>query len=100
MAQLDLLGGAPVPSWPPPVPPVTFHPAPFRRNCEGQRLDCFHCQMNAHRFRLRQPVAGWHKLTDMVILKAVTTITGRDGSTLSLCAQHDREHQERGDCDG
>jgi hypothetical protein len=55
--------------------------------------------MNAARFRRREPVEGWRTRSDVVILKAVVAITGRDGSTLRLCKQHDQEREERGNED-
>lgn len=100
MEQLDLLGGQPVPAGPPRVPSVTFYLRPFRRDCSGERIPCGHCQMNAFRFRRSEPVEGWRTRDDVVILKAKITITRCDGSTLSLCAQHAQEHEEREDRDG
>ncbi len=100
MDQPSLFGGPPVPAGPVRVPPVTFYLRMSRRNCEGQAIPCGHCQMNVHRFRAGAAVPDWRSRDDEVILRATVIITHRDGSTLSLCAQHDREYQERGDRNG
>lgn len=100
MEQLDLLGGS-VPTGPPRVPPVTFHPRAHRRSIRGEAYtSCAHCVMNVRRFRAGHSVGAWADDMDVVILKAVSLITQPDGSTLALCEQHAQEHEERGDQDG
>lgn len=100
MEKLDLFGGS-VPVGPPKVPSVTFWPISSRRDIRGEgRIQCGHCQMNAQRFRAGKPVLGWHSRSDIKVLHAIFLITQRDGSTLTLCAQHAQEHDERGNRDG
>lgn len=95
--QLDLLGGAPKPVAPLRVPSVTFYPRALSRKLGREHAQCGHCQMNARRFRDGKPVEGWSRESDVKILSAFVLITQRDGSTLSLCDQHAREHEERGE---
>jgi hypothetical protein len=94
--QLDILGGS-VPTGPPAVPPVVFHSRTFRRSIRGESAtQCGHCVMNARRFYRGRDVGDWLDDMDVVILQAVLLITQPDGSTLTLCAQHAQEHEERG----
>lgn len=92
----DLFGGT-VSGGPPPVPPVVFHEAPHRRRIRLERqVRCGHCQMVARHVHDGGPVGCWRTAADIMILNAVYLITQTDGSTLELCEQHAREHEERG----
>lgn len=94
--QLDILGGS-VPTGPPLVPRVVFHPRAFQRSIRGEAATrCGHCVMNARRFYDGAAVGEWLTDVDVVILTAVQIITQVDGSTLTLCEQHAQQHHERG----
>jgi hypothetical protein len=96
--QLDLLGGPPKPAGPQqPVPPVLYRSYEQRRDVTDERRGCAHCLMNRERWH-RNPssIPQWRSKADVRTNPAVVLITRGDGSTLELCAQHEREHDERG----
>jgi hypothetical protein len=96
--QLDLLGGS-ITIGPPAVPPVVYAGAVIRRDIRSeQRTErCAHCVLNAAAWRKdHRCIEQWRTPEDVVILPAAVVVTQEDGSTLFLCAQHDREHQQRG----
>lgn len=91
-----MLGGGFTPVGPPPVPSVTFHAKPSRRKLpQTNRPRCGHCLMVEH---AAQKGARADVPPQFLPLEATHVITQIDGSTLTLCAQHVREHEERGKC--
>jgi hypothetical protein len=84
-----------------PLPAVIFHERERQQRVVGEARPCAHCAMNRYRWRRRPAdLPQWRTESDIITLPAVVLITKVDGSALELCAQHAREHDERGNRDG